>query len=293
MRGTHSSGASSFAGREGGLDGLLCAITARSPRCPPACGLCVGRSGEVLSSQKFYRNPLKTKHLRLTLSLGRLRMRTHSTSARALFSRCRTAAIMGARSAPSRWPEEPVSILRCLLWWLVRVIWSDKASTRLYSLGSTSVRFGKGKGDRTAGKDNLLALLQALEAVEGRVRYRISSVEPNLLQDEIIAFVAQSNKFVPHFHVPLQSGDDEILGKMRRRYRTDLYAQRVQRISDAMPDACVGGRCDCGLSGRVSGALSSHAPLSASAAYFLSACVPLFAPQKYAGGGHARSGRFC
>lgn len=85
-----------------------------------------------------------------------------------------------------------------------------------------------------------LALIQELDAVAGIQRYRISSIEPNLLTDEIIAFVAQSKRFMPHFHVPLQSGDDYVLGKMRRRYKRDLYASRVTTIKAAMPHACIG-----------------------------------------------------
>jgi threonylcarbamoyladenosine tRNA methylthiotransferase MtaB len=92
----------------------------------------------------------------------------------------------------------------------------------------------------TAYGQNLIGLLRQLDKLEGIERYRISSIEPNLLTDEIIDFVAGSNKFMPHFHIPLQSGSDEILKAMRRRYRTDLYRQRVERIKMTMPDACIG-----------------------------------------------------
>ena len=88
--------------------------------------------------------------------------------------------------------------------------------------------------------ENLLALLRQLDAVEGINRYRISSIEPNLLTDDIIAFVAASRAFQPHFHIPLQSGDNEVLGKMRRRYRREVYTSRVERIKQLMPDACIG-----------------------------------------------------
>ncbi|MDF1548397.1 MAG: radical SAM protein, partial [Bacteroidales bacterium] len=71
-------------------------------------------------------------------------------------------------------------------------------------------------------------------------RYRISSIEPNLLKDEIIEFVSKSNKFLPHFHIPLQSGSNEILGKMKRRYRRELFAERVNQIKEIMPDAFIG-----------------------------------------------------
>lgn len=88
--------------------------------------------------------------------------------------------------------------------------------------------------------ENLLDLLKALEKVHGIERYRISSIEPNLLSNEIIEFVAGSSKFMPHFHIPLQSGSDFILKSMRRRYLSDLYADRVRNIKRLMPDACIG-----------------------------------------------------
>jgi len=83
-------------------------------------------------------------------------------------------------------------------------------------------------------------LVKALDNVEGIDRFRISSIEPNLLTDEIVQFVAQSKRFVPHFHIPLQSGSDKILGLMRRRYKRDLYADRVAKIKELMPDCCIG-----------------------------------------------------
>ena len=88
--------------------------------------------------------------------------------------------------------------------------------------------------------ESLLDLLQRLDRVEGIARYRISSIEPNLLTDEIIEFVAGSRRFAPHFHLPLQSGDDFVLGKMRRRYRRDTYRERVERIRDTIPAAAIG-----------------------------------------------------
>ena len=86
----------------------------------------------------------------------------------------------------------------------------------------------------------LLDLLRALDEVDGIRRYRISSIEPNLVTDEIIDFVATSRRFQPHFHLPLQSGDDYVLGKMRRRYRSDRYRDRVLRIRETIPHACIG-----------------------------------------------------
>ncbi len=83
-------------------------------------------------------------------------------------------------------------------------------------------------------------LICALDRVEGIQRYRISSIEPNLLSDEIIDFVAQSRAFMPHFHIPLQSGSDEVLRLMHRRYTTDLFRQRIEHIKRVMPDAFIG-----------------------------------------------------
>ncbi|MDR2883374.1 MAG: tRNA (N(6)-L-threonylcarbamoyladenosine(37)-C(2))-methylthiotransferase MtaB [Alistipes sp.] len=100
---------------------------------------------------------------------------------------------------------------------------------------------GVNTGDfgRTTG-ESFLDLLRALDGVEGVERYRISSIEPNLLTDEIIAFCAASRAFQPHFHIPLQSGCDRILGLMRRRYTTARFAERVVRIREKMPDAFIG-----------------------------------------------------
>jgi len=79
-----------------------------------------------------------------------------------------------------------------------------------------------------------------LDEVKGIDRIRISSIEPNLLTDEIIAFVAASKRFVPHFHIPLQSGSNKILSLMRRRYKRELYVERVGKIKELMPDCCIG-----------------------------------------------------
>lgn len=100
--------------------------------------------------------------------------------------------------------------------------------------------FGKGTGGGRQHQENFLGLIQQLDEVTGIERYRISSIEPNLLTDEIIAFVARSKKFMPHFHIPLQSGSDRILGLMRRRYRRELYAERVALIRQLMPHCCIG-----------------------------------------------------
>jgi len=90
------------------------------------------------------------------------------------------------------------------------------------------------------GNEDFFQLIQALDNVDGIDRFRISSIEPNLLSDEIITFCAHSKKFVPHFHIPLQSGADPILRRMKRRYDTALYSSRIKQINNLMPDCCIG-----------------------------------------------------
>ena len=94
--------------------------------------------------------------------------------------------------------------------------------------------FGKSTGE------TFFDLVKALDEVEGIERYRISSIEPNLLTDEIIEFVSKSKSFMPHFHIPLQSGCDEVLKLMRRRYDTNLFASKIRKIKELMPDAFIG-----------------------------------------------------
>jgi threonylcarbamoyladenosine tRNA methylthiotransferase MtaB len=97
--------------------------------------------------------------------------------------------------------------------------------------------FGIQNGER---KERFIQLIHALDDVDGIERFRISSIEPNLLTDEIIEFVAQSKRFVPHFHIPLQSGSNKILKLMRRRYQRELYTERVAKIKSLMPHCCIG-----------------------------------------------------
>jgi threonylcarbamoyladenosine tRNA methylthiotransferase MtaB len=113
----------------------------------------------------------------------------------------------------------------------------------------TGVNLGDfGKGDKDAGaiigisnrEENFFELVKELDKVEGILRYRISSIEPNLLTNEIIEFVANSDKFMPHFHIPLQSGSNKVLGMMRRRYKRELYAERVSLIKTLMPHCAIG-----------------------------------------------------
>lgn len=114
------------------------------------------------------------------------------------------------------------------------------ASTEVREIVLTGVNtgdFGLREGVR---KERFIDLIRALDEVDGIDRIRISSIEPNLLTDEIIDFVASSQKFVPHFHIPLQSGSNRILRLMRRRYQRELYAERVARIRSKMPQCCIG-----------------------------------------------------
>lgn len=99
--------------------------------------------------------------------------------------------------------------------------------------------FGKINGTKKR-KETFFELLKALEKIKAIARFRISSIEPNLLKDEMIDFIANSEKFVPHFHIPLQSGSDVILKKMKRKYLTKLYTARIEKIKNLMPDACIG-----------------------------------------------------
>ncbi|MGB5460555.1 MAG: tRNA (N(6)-L-threonylcarbamoyladenosine(37)-C(2))-methylthiotransferase MtaB [Eudoraea sp.] len=100
--------------------------------------------------------------------------------------------------------------------------------------------YGKGEFGNKKHEHTFFDLVKALDSVEGVHRFRISSIEPNLLKNETIDFVADSNTFVPHFHIPLQSGSDELLKQMKRRYLTDLYVDRIKRIRKVMPHACIG-----------------------------------------------------
>ena len=100
--------------------------------------------------------------------------------------------------------------------------------------------FGKRQADNIKTNEDFFELIKTLDEIDGVERYRVSSIEPNLLTDEIISFISKSKRFVPHFHIPLQSGSDEILKKMRRRYKTGLYKSRVDLIKKLMPSASIG-----------------------------------------------------
>jgi threonylcarbamoyladenosine tRNA methylthiotransferase MtaB len=120
---------------------------------------------------------------------------------------------------------------------------TDLAAKGVKEIVLTGVNLGDfGRGDEGAKnyQETFFDLVKALENVEGIQRYRISSIEPNLLTNEIIEFVANSNKFMPHFHIPLQSGSDTILGLMRRRYKREIYTERVNLIKTLMPHCAIG-----------------------------------------------------
>lgn len=109
--------------------------------------------------------------------------------------------------------------------------------------------YGKGEFGNKRHKHTFLQMIQALDEVEGIDRFRISSIEPNLLKDETIEFVSRSKRFVPHFHIPLQSGSNKILKKMKRRYLRELYAERVAKIKSLMPNCAIGVDVICGFPG--------------------------------------------
>ncbi|MEJ6694644.1 MAG: tRNA (N(6)-L-threonylcarbamoyladenosine(37)-C(2))-methylthiotransferase MtaB [Chitinophagales bacterium] len=117
------------------------------------------------------------------------------------------------------------------------------ANTKVKEIVLTGVNigdFGKTEDGKKRSSENFYQLIQALDEIEAIDRFRISSIEPNLLKTNIIKFVAQSKRFVPHFHIPLQSGSDKILKLMRRKYDTDLYRRRIATIRAVMPECCIG-----------------------------------------------------
>tara|TARA_Y100000996_G_scaffold111058_1_gene82146 strand:+ start:84 stop:1412 length:1329 start_codon:yes stop_codon:yes gene_type:complete len=115
------------------------------------------------------------------------------------------------------------------------------ASQNIKEIVLTGINLGDfGKTENTELNSNFFDLVKQLDSLDLDIRFRISSIEPNLLSDEIINFISSSKKFVHHFHIPLQSGSDNILRLMRRRYDTQLYRSRIEKINKLMPDACIG-----------------------------------------------------
>ncbi len=117
---------------------------------------------------------------------------------------------------------------------------AGKGAKEIVLTGVNLGDFGKGPEGVKLHEENFYELIQQLDEVDGIERFRISSIEPNLLTEDIIRFVAESQRFMPHFHIPLQSGSNKILGAMRRRYRRDLYAERVAMIKSLMPHCAIG-----------------------------------------------------
>lgn len=117
---------------------------------------------------------------------------------------------------------------------------SEKGIKEIVLTGVNIGDYGKGEFGNKKHEHTFLDLIRELDQVEGIERIRISSIEPNLLKDESIELVSKSKSFVPHFHIPLQSGSDDLLKKMKRRYLTKLYTDRVAKIREVMPDAAIG-----------------------------------------------------
>ena len=132
---------------------------------------------------------------------------------------------------------------------------NELAANGVKEIVLTGVNLGdfglNGMTDERSGKrkEHFFDLVRQLDEVEGIERFRISSIEPNLLSNDIIDFVAGSKKFMPHFHIPLQSGSNRILGQMRRRYRRELYTERVEKIKAVMPHCCIGADVIVGFPG--------------------------------------------
>lgn len=117
---------------------------------------------------------------------------------------------------------------------------SDQGIKEIVLTGVNIGDYGKGEFGNKKHEHTFLELVQELDKVKGIERLRISSIEPNLLKNETIEFVSKSRTFVPHFHIPLQSGSNEILKLMKRRYQRELYKERINKIRETMPDACIG-----------------------------------------------------
>ena len=129
---------------------------------------------------------------------------------------------------------------------------ADIASKEVKEIVLTGINlgdFGKGFTGGKKKEESFFNLMKELDEVEGIERYRISSIEPNLLTNEMIEFVSNSKKFMPHFHIPLQSGSNSILSNMRRRYKKELYAERVGVIKTLMPHCCIGADVIVGFPG--------------------------------------------
>jgi threonylcarbamoyladenosine tRNA methylthiotransferase MtaB len=126
---------------------------------------------------------------------------------------------------------------------------SDSGIKEIVLTGVNIGDYGKGEFGNKNHKNTFLELVTALDKVDGIARVRISSIEPNLLSNDIINFVSNSKKFVPHFHIPMQSGSDTILKLMKRRYLSKLYRDRINHVKQVMPNACIGADVIVGFPG--------------------------------------------
>jgi threonylcarbamoyladenosine tRNA methylthiotransferase MtaB len=126
---------------------------------------------------------------------------------------------------------------------------SDSGIKEIVLTGVNIGDYGKGEFGNKNHKNTFLELVTALDKVDGISRVRISSIEPNLLSNDIINFVSNSKKFVPHFHIPMQSGSDTILKLMKRRYLSNLYRDRINHVKQVMPNACIGADVIVGFPG--------------------------------------------
>lgn len=124
---------------------------------------------------------------------------------------------------------------------------AESGAKEVVLTGVNTGTFGQQHGE------SFLDLLRGLDTIDGILRYRISSIEPNLLTDEIIDFTAHSRTFLPHFHIPLQAGSDHVLSLMHRRYDTALYRTKLERIKQVMPDACIAADVMAGFNGETEG----------------------------------------
>ena len=130
---------------------------------------------------------------------------------------------------------------------------SDQGIKEIVLTGVNIGDYGKGEFGNKKHQHTFLELIQELDDVDGIERVRISSIEPNLLKNETIQFVSSSKVFVPHFHIPLQSGSNELLRLMKRRYKRELYVEKVKKIKKYMPDACIGVDVIIGFPGETDG----------------------------------------
>ena len=126
---------------------------------------------------------------------------------------------------------------------------ADEGAKEVVLTGVNTGTFGQSERVGTSETEPFLELLRGLDQIDGILRYRISSIEPNLLTDNIIDFVASSRAFLPHFHIPLQGGSDHVLQLMHRRYDTALYRAKLERIKAVMPDACIAADIMAGFNG--------------------------------------------